>query len=206
MLDEDHRDPAALSGNVGAAVPFVRPPQLDGAAPTSDRGAGEAGRLQDSPPVRLGRAPAAFDSAQGSVSMVLSARSSESSGVEPMQVRPGSAPAKGVLADLANRRSAGSDVAKGLADLNAKFDAMKESFDLLEAHVAVGLSRSIAETLKAEASALEQQIVLGHRYRARYRLALGVAFLLAAAIVADQYQPFIAALFEPVRQVAASVG
>ncbi|MGI6855267.1 hypothetical protein [Mesorhizobium sp. 1B3] len=185
MLDEDHRDPAALSSNLGAEVPFVRPPQLGDGAPTSDQGADNAGRLQDSRPVRLGRAPATVDSAQ---------------------VGPGPASVKGVLADMANRRSAGSDVAKGLADLNAKFDAMKESFDLLEAHVAIGLSRSIADTLKAEAATLEQQIVLGHRYRARYRLALGIAFLLAAAIVADQYRPFIAALFEPLRQVAASVG
>lgn len=198
MLDEQNRNPAALSGNLGAAVPFVRPPELGDAAPTSDRGAGNAGGLPETRPVRIGRTEP--NPVQQPLPKVLSARSAESSGGVPMPSRSGSAAAKGVLADMADRRSAGLDIAKSISDLNTKIDTMKESFDILEAHVAVGLSRSIAETIRAEISALELQFAQGQRYRARYSLALSVALLLAAAIVADQYRPFIDALFEPVRQ------
>jgi hypothetical protein len=189
-----------MFGNFGAAVPFVCPPELGNAAAMSGRQPDNADRLPDLRPVRLGRAPAALDSTQEPVPMVLSARSAESSGLGSIPPGPASAPVKEVLADMANRRSAGIDVAKSLADLNTKVDAMKESFDLLEAHVAVGLAQSIAETLRTEIGALEQQFALGHRYRDRYRRAVSVALLLAAAIVADQYRPFIDALFEPVRQ------
>ncbi|HWK63932.1 MAG TPA: hypothetical protein VNS34_03275 [Rhizobiaceae bacterium] len=196
MLEETNRD---LSGDLRAAVPFFRPAEWDDATPT-------AGRRPDPRPVRLGRAPAALDSAQESVPMVLSARSAEGSGGEPVRSDPGSARVTDVRADMTNRAYRGIDITKGFAELNTKFDAMKGSFDLLEAHVAVGLSRSIAETLRAEMSALEEQIALRHRYRARYKLALGVALLLAAAIVADQYRPFIDALFEPVRPVMTSAG
>jgi hypothetical protein len=83
------------------------------------------------------------------------------------------------------------DVAKNFADLNAKFDSMKESFSILEAHISVGLAKSIAEMMKKEVAALEQQIVERYRYRTRFALALAAVFALIAILAVDQAHPFI---------------
>lgn len=94
------------------------------------------------------------------------------------------------IADMQKSRSDDAALAKRFADLNEKFDSMKDSFKVLEAHVSVGLAKSIAEMMNKEAGALQDQIVKRYRYRTRYYLALLGAFALAAMIAVDRAYPF----------------
>ena len=79
---------------------------------------------------------------------------------------------------------------KAIAKLHAKFDAMKDSFETLEAHVSVGLAKSIAEIIRGEVSAVEREIAARYRYRTRYWLALSGILALMSMIVIDHFHPF----------------
>jgi hypothetical protein len=157
--------------------------------------AGDAGNIMGPPPVRIGRVPVAATLAQQSLALVQSSRSGAAVADRVETTSPIVSVAESdaiteAPVGMEIRRLTEVDIAKSLADLNAKFDSMKESFDILEAHVSVGLATSIAGMMKSEVAALEQQIVARYRYRTRYRLALTAAFVLIGTITADHFYPF----------------
>jgi hypothetical protein len=157
--------------------------------------AGDAGTIMGTRPVRIGRVPDAATLAQQSLTLVQSSRSGAAvadrietaSPIVPVAESDAIAEAP---VGIEIRRLTELDIVKSFADLNAKFDSMKESFDILEAHVSVGLAKSIAGMMKSEVAVLEQQIVARYRYRTRYRLALTAAFVLIGTLTADHFYPF----------------
>jgi hypothetical protein len=95
-----------------------------------------------------------------------------------------------VLGGIESRRDVNTETIKAIADLHTKFGAMEDSFHTLEAHVSVGLAKSIAGMIRGEVSAIEGQIAARYRYRTRFWLALCGAFALAGMIVVDHFYPF----------------
>jgi len=155
-----------------------------------------SGNGTDARAVRIGRVGGAETHQQKSVPLLPTARSGPSVAgqadaahvIVPVAEL---AAIKDAIHGLKANRLDEADVAKNFAYLDAKFDSMKESFSILEAHLSVGLAKSIAEMMKNEVAVLEQQIVDRYRYRTRYWLALVVVFALLAMVAIDQTYPFL---------------
>lgn len=155
----------------------------------------DAGNGKDARSVRIGRAAVAEAHPQQSLPLLPTARSGPvttglAEAASLMVPVAELAAIKEAIADMQKSRLADADVARSFADLDAKFDSMKDSFNILEAHISIGLAKSIAEMMKKEVTAVEHQILARSRYRARYRLALAAAFFLIGLIMADHFHPF----------------
>ncbi len=140
-----------------------------------------AGGRSEARPVRIGHAPVTTNLTRQS------SENSESASSFRSVAEPGAARE---MAGAEFREAANDEVSKVVVDLHTKFDAMRESFETLEAHVSIGLAKSIAEMIQREVAIVERQVVARHRYRTRYKIALGVVVILMAMIVADHFYPF----------------
>jgi len=137
-------------------------------------------------PVRIGRMPKA--PGLMAQSLLPEIHPTETASVSQHAADP--AATADLQAGIESRRPADAETMKAIAELHEKFDAMKDSFETLEAHVSVGLAKSIAEIIRGEVSAVERQIADRYRYRTRYWLALSGFVAVVGMIVIDHFHPF----------------
>lgn len=192
MLEENNLAVEPGSAHAGASTPAGHE-RAENGRPKLDRKqrlVRAAGNQAEVRPVRIGRVPPPAGHIGQPLSKTPAIR--PASEIEPASPSPAAEPAaiSDILASLESSRAASTEATRAVADLHAKFDAMKESFDTLEAHVSIGMAKSIAEMIRGEVSAVEQQIAARYRYRTRYWLALSGVLALAGMIVVDHFHPF----------------
>jgi hypothetical protein len=197
MLEEDNlaAEPAsANSVHVGAAALVGHERSENNGRPKLDRkqrvvrGPGNRSEMR---PVRIGRMPQAASLIAQSPSTMPAIHPAPET--EPASIpQPAAEPVAigDVLAGVESRRAVNAETMKAVAELHVKFDAMKDTFETLEAHVSVGLAKSISEMIRGEVSAVERQIAARYRYRTRYWLALCGILALVGMIVVDHFHPF----------------
>jgi hypothetical protein len=197
MLDEDNLAAGPASANsvhVGAAALVGHERSENNGRPKLDRKqrvVRAPGNRSEIRPVRIGRMPQTASLIAQSPSTTPAIRPAPETGPAPIP-QPEAEPVVigDVLAGVESRRAVNAETMKTVAELHVKFDAMKDSFETLEAHVSVGLAKSIAEMIQREVTTVEQQIAARYRYRTRYRLALGGILALVGMIVVDHSYPF----------------
>jgi len=176
MLAKNDLVPGATDKDTPASHPGP-----DGNQPTRNRAGQQAlkvGRRQGIQPVRIGR-----------VDQDVAAHHAASGSAENLE--PAETPLVVLSAKFDAQKDEIAEMAGRIDALAGKIEAMKDGFDVLEAHMSVGLAKSISAMIKTEVAAAEEHLASRNRYRTRYRAAAFIALVLIAVIGIDRYVPFV---------------